>query len=119
VGGWEWDEEEVGYGRRETVGCESGKKRRWDGMGKKKVECKSARGRKVDFGSGMRRMTRVGARDGGEEGGISPFHIQAVFSTALLWRFLARVWVNQSFSKFQDWFMYVLLIWFKKLEVEL
>jgi hypothetical protein len=58
------------------VGARVGRKRRWDGMGKKKV--KSARGRKVDCGSGKRRMKRVGARDGGEEGGISPFNIQAV-----------------------------------------
>ncbi len=79
-GGWDGvgvvglDEEEVGCGRRETEwGARVGRKRRWDGMGKKKVECKSARGRKVDCGSGKRRMKRVGARDEGEEGGISPF----------------------------------------------
>jgi hypothetical protein len=33
------DEEEVGCGRRETEwGARVGRKRRWDGMGKKKVE---------------------------------------------------------------------------------
>ena len=83
------------------VGARGGRKRRWDGMGKKKVECKSARGNKVDCGSGKRRMKRVGARDGG----LALLISKRLFSTALLWRFLARVWVNQSFSKFQDWFM--------------
>ncbi len=67
----------MGEGRQS--GVREWEERKWDdGMGKKKVECKSVRGRVVDCGSGKRMMKRVGASDGGEEGGISPFNIQAV-----------------------------------------